>query len=911
MRLITSKVLGPLALQHEGYDKAGFDLDYRACLYGARIKDQLDKPGDIGHWLGDQNSIGDINGWQLWTNDRAKRPVPMWRAATPVVVASGGKRTNNVPTDGGKKGGCGHMPGNGVSMVPVFDRAWTPDDRFKPLQAEVPKRGGERLWPKFPVGSVGLSVTGNKESSQEDLFLPCDPGLYAVNFAGDAEMGSLVCDLNDKFEVDPKRTARLQSVFRVVKKPLGKKFNVIALQLGPSGCEDTEGGYVIDRPNGGAAIGGPGRTVVGKAGGGDNRVLGLLSVNEGGPLDVGTGLCTHKKGVDDDGHAIDSCHITTKALFRRNDTEDGPLDFTIYKRPGADGNIRVPVYLGWRGDVWAWWTTNWFLPPPPPDIPTIPTDPIKPDPIHPEKPGDGTTTGGGGTSTGGGGRVNAPIETPVTAPFEGPIVGEPGGSGATSEPPAGPSPNPPPDGGPERDDPVGDRIRKRQRQAAEAQGQIFSGVINSSADLARSALNVVTMTAALGLQAMMAVPQNYGDGMADQGLTFSEALKDSTIQKIQSGTPMAGGLSSFGAQGGTKESGSDVDHQGAKGDPWVFNQEPGRSKYPGGTCSGGFVVHPPETDLRDAALYGMAPTGVALSTTYFLTAPGAWFGAGVPELVDGSIKEGLSWGMDSATGDLLFRSHSGISVPSTAFRLSKTAQNFSWRSETSFWGEFDHTNTADRVYTFKDADGTVAFTSDIGGVSIGAAVTSGTTGSVLYVATGPVLAQDNSYLFYNSSSKYLGVGNGAPAAVLHGTQQTHGSAVVRMETVAPAGDNIKCTTYQRRVATTDATQTILHAHTCPASTTSLLEFRVVARRTGGIAGTAEDGAAYVIRGTYKVVGGTATLIGSVTTEYSAESQAGWDATLDVSGDVVRLQVTGAADNNVSWQSTLTTVEVGS
>lgn len=101
-------------------------------------------------------------------------------------------------------------------------------------------------------------------------------------------------------------------------------------------------------------------------------------------------------------------------------------------------------------------------------------------------------------------------------------------------------------------------------------------------------------------------------------------------------------------------------------------------------------------------------------------------------------------------------------------------------------------------------------------------------------------------------------------------------------------------------STTDATATTLLTIALDASTTTLIEAHVVARRTGGSAGVAEDGAGYVLRGTYKVVAGSATLIGAVNADYTAEDQAGWDATLDTSGQTVRVRVTGAANNNITW-----------
>lgn len=56
-----------------------------------------------------------------------------------------------------------------------------------------------------------------------------------------------------------------------------------------------------------------------------------------------------------------------------------------------------------------------------------------------------------------------------------------------------------------------------------------------------------------------------------------------------------------------------------------------------------------------------------------------------------------------------------------------------------------------------------------GGSSIGGAVTGGTAGSVLFVATGPVLAQDNTNFFWDSTNKRLGIGTNAPGLSLNVT----------------------------------------------------------------------------------------------------------------------------------------------
>lgn len=143
----------------------------------------------------------------------------------------------------------------------------------------------------------------------------------------------------------------------------------------------------------------------------------------------------------------------------------------------------------------------------------------------------------------------------------------------------------------------------------------------------------------------------------------------------------------------------------------------------------------------------------------------------------------------------------------------------------------------------------------------------------------------------------------APAGVrLHILQPTLGSAVQRLESTA-TNDNVIQDVPQGRIATTDATPTTLQTIAIPASHACHLEVSVTARRTGGVSGTAEDCAAYILRGLYKNVAGTATLVGTVIQTVVGESVAGYDATLVVSGGNVLVQVTGVATTNITWHST--------
>lgn len=114
------------------------------------------------------------------------------------------------------------------------------------------------------------------------------------------------------------------------------------------------------------------------------------------------------------------------------------------------------------------------------------------------------------------------------------------------------------------------------------------------------------------------------------------------------------------------------------------------------------------------------------------------------------------------------------------------------------------------------------------------------------------------------------------------------------------------------VNTTDATQTTLATIPITASRTYMIEARVAARRTGGSAGTADDGASYVRRGTYTTKSGTVTLMGSVQTiGTDAEDQSAWDVTLTISGTNVLVRVTGAANNNVTWMGDVKVQSVAS
>lgn len=101
-------------------------------------------------------------------------------------------------------------------------------------------------------------------------------------------------------------------------------------------------------------------------------------------------------------------------------------------------------------------------------------------------------------------------------------------------------------------------------------------------------------------------------------------------------------------------------------------------------------------------------------------------------------------------------------------------------------------------------------------------------------------------------------------------------------------------------STTDDTVTTISTIEMPVSSTLLVAARVLARRTGGSAGAANDALAYEIKATFKNVAGAATQVGTTTIIMSDKDQIGWDVVFDVSGGNVLIDVNGAIDNNVDW-----------
>lgn len=266
-------LLGLIPFRDHTSDVEDFE---RTVVFGAAISNT---DPSSGRFTFSHHSVGDLNCALHFKQAGGDREIPGWAFAWPVAV---GGETEEAGTTGagrasGPYGGAGGAVPPGIRATPpktgpapvTGERTRAafvpPDINFAPILGGdgYPTDGGfasRRItgsdlpdgWPGFPKGFVGVSMAGTKAKQEVPVFLPTDPRLVAVNFAGDSRMSSVVVDLDDENAIDPTRIAPLHSMFRVVKEPEGKigfgPRNPLALNFLGGGQDDTAGyGLFFDR----------------------------------------------------------------------------------------------------------------------------------------------------------------------------------------------------------------------------------------------------------------------------------------------------------------------------------------------------------------------------------------------------------------------------------------------------------------------------------------------------------------------------------------------------------------------------------------------------------------------------------------------------------------------------------------
>lgn len=145
---------------------------------------------------------------------------------------------------------------------------------------------------------------------------------------------------------------------------------------------------------------------------------------------------------------------------------------------------------------------------------------------------------------------------------------------------------------------------------------------------------------------------------------------------------------------------------------------------------------------------------------------------------------------------------------------------------------------------------------------------------------------------FTTGTNFVGSTNfGGSVEVLTMTEGTAGSS-----TADPANAAWRLSD----ILTTNASATTIDSFGLTASRTYGIDAWCTGRRTGGSAGTADDGAFYYRAAAFKTVGGTVTQIGATAAVVTIESQAGFDCTITNNSVAVQVKVTGTTNNNISW-----------
>jgi len=294
---------------------------------------------------------------------------------------------------------------------------------------------------------------------------------------------------------------------------------------------------------------------------------------------------------------------------------------------------------------------------------------------------------------------------------------------------------------------------------------------------------------------------------------------------------------------------------------------------------------------------------LAGTLTYSTTANGTWQGLAMVPGISTTVN------LTAITGMLFQPSVSGAATTTTATGISAVVQSGVSHTMTTAIGLKGQVSAIlGTVTTGICLDAQTANTSGTFTTAIGLRITQLAGGSTVWGM------QVGDYQSYHEGDLRIGAVSGgssaSPSAKLDVIEPAIGDPVAKLTSVA-TNDDVTETVRQYRAATTDATVTTIATVAVPASTTSLIEARVVARRTGGSAGAADDGAGYLVAATFKGASGTVAQIGSTTAVATHESQAAWNVSFTVSGGNALLQVTGAANNNVTWHATVRVYAVGS
>jgi len=110
-------------------------------------------------------------------------------------------------------------------------------------------------------------------------------------------------------------------------------------------------------------------------------------------------------------------------------------------------------------------------------------------------------------------------------------------------------------------------------------------------------------------------------------------------------------------------------------------------------------------------------------------------------------------------------------------------------------------------------------------------------------------------------------------------------------------------TARKQVATTDATLTTLCTQAIPTGAVMTVEGTIQAEQTGGTAGSTDDRGTWFFKIGVKNISGTASEVGnSIEISGGSDQDEIWTPSLAFSGANLLVQVTGAVDNDITWNT---------
>lgn len=134
-------------------------------------------------------------------------------------------------------------------------------------------------------------------------------------------------------------------------------------------------------------------------------------------------------------------------------------------------------------------------------------------------------------------------------------------------------------------------------------------------------------------------------------------------------------------------------------------------------------------------------------------------------------------------------------------------------------------------------------------------------------------------------------------------QDIHTGATPTFASVSLVDANISELRVTGTVNTTGNTVTTCASYSPASNTVEMVEVIITARRTGGVAGVSGDSATYIRRARINNNAGAVTVNG-LTTEFTNESVASYDATIASIANVVSVRVTGVLNTNITWKAVI-------